>query len=333
MPFGYKPYEESEAVKQARANLERSQTYTQSDNVINARNALQAQEANKVADWTGGQYGESLKQALDKINNREKFSYDMNADMLYQQYKDRYMNQGRMAMMDTMGQAAQLTGGYGNSYAATAGNQAYQQYLTQLNDVVPQLYQMAYQQYQDEGQGLKDNLNIYQNLYNTEYGEYRDRVGDWQNEVNRLADRYYNEYNLDYNQFADNRKYYNDVYQTERNYDYNLYADAYDRALKEYQLALAEATAGGGGGGGGGGRSGSGGGGGSSSSGSSSSGSYIDQINKYVASSNVAAQKQNSYSKATSAVKQDYKAGTISKAEQDQALALLRLARKTGDLK
>jgi len=260
MPFGYKPYEESDAVKQARANLERSQNYTQSENVINARNALQAQEANKVADWTGGQYGESLKQALDKINNREKFSYDMNADMLYQQYKDRYMNQGRMAMMDTMGQAAQLTGGYGNSYAATAGNQAYQQYLTQLNDVVPQLYQMAYQQYQDEGQGLKDNLNIYQNLYNTEYGEYRDRVGDWQSEVNRLADRYYNEYNMDYNQFADNRNYYNDYYQNERNYDYNLYADAYDRALKEYQIAMAEANAGGGGGGGRGGSGGSGGG-------------------------------------------------------------------------
>ena len=83
------------------------------------------------------QYDEHLKTTLDSILNRKEFSYDLNGDALYQQYKDKYMTQGKLAMMDTMGQAAAMTGGYGNSYASTAGNQAYQTHLQQMNDVVP----------------------------------------------------------------------------------------------------------------------------------------------------------------------------------------------------
>lgn len=56
--------------------------------------------------------------------------------------------------MDTMGQAAALTGGYGNSYAQSAGNQTYQQYLTALNDQVPSLYQQAFNVWQNEGDRL-----------------------------------------------------------------------------------------------------------------------------------------------------------------------------------
>lgn len=54
-------------------------------------------------------------------------------------------------MQDTMGQAAALTGGYGNSYAQGVGQQAYQGYLQQLNDNVPQLQAQALQTYQVGG--------------------------------------------------------------------------------------------------------------------------------------------------------------------------------------
>ena len=66
-----------------------------------------------------------LRAVRDKVLNRSPFTYDMNEDMLYQQYKDSYTRQGKLAMQDTMGQAAALTGGYGNSYATTAGQQTY----------------------------------------------------------------------------------------------------------------------------------------------------------------------------------------------------------------
>ena len=186
-----------------------------------------------------------LDDTLNKILNREKFSYDLNGDALYQQYKDQYVLQGQQAMMDTMGQAAALTGGYGNSYAQTAGQQTYQGYLQQLNDKVPELYQLALNQYNREGEDLYNQYGLYadrENLdygryrdtvsdYNTElnrlaedaryqgeqdygkyldaynmaYGQHRDQVGDWQYELGRADEDYWNQYNRDYGQYSDDR--------------------------------------------------------------------------------------------------------------------------------
>lgn len=240
MAFSYSNYKESDAVKKKRQEAEAHSTYNESDAVRLARETMQAHEANRVADWTGGTYGQSVKDALDRINNREKFTYDLNGDALYQQYKDQYMTQGKLAMQDTIGQASALTGGYGNSYAATAGNQAYQGYLQKLNDVVPELYQMALNQYNQEGQDLKDNLAMYQSLYGTEYGEYRDKVSDWNTEQARLSDAYNNERTFDYNKFSSDRDYYNTAYNNERTYDYGQYSDAYDRAFSKYKQDQAD---------------------------------------------------------------------------------------------
>ena len=98
-------------------------------------------------------------EALEAYLNREDFQYDLNADALYQQYQNRYQELGKNAMKDTMGQAAALTGGYGSSYAQNVGQQAYQGYLQKLGDVIPELYQLAYNRYQDEGDQL---YKIYQ---------------------------------------------------------------------------------------------------------------------------------------------------------------------------
>jgi hypothetical protein len=86
--------------------------------------------------------------------NRKPFQYDLNGDLLYRQMADRYTQLGQQAMRDTMGTAAALTGGYGNSYANLVGNQAYQGYLGQLNSMVPSLYDRAYKVWQDEGDDL-----------------------------------------------------------------------------------------------------------------------------------------------------------------------------------
>ena len=96
--------------------------------------------------------------AMSLVDFVHSFSYDFNADALYQQYKDKYIQQGKMAMADTIGQASAMTGGYGNSYAATVGNQAYQASLQNLNDIIPELYQMAYDRYNQEGQDIRNNI-------------------------------------------------------------------------------------------------------------------------------------------------------------------------------
>ncbi len=111
-------------------------SYQPSDAVNKAAGTLADYEKNKPGEYQSS-YQEQIDALLSKVLNREKFSYDVSADPVYQQYKDQYTRLGNMAMRDTMGNAAALTGGYGNSYATTAGSQAYQGYLSQLNNVVP----------------------------------------------------------------------------------------------------------------------------------------------------------------------------------------------------
>lgn len=278
MAFSYQKYKESEEVARARAALEQASTYNEGASVAAARNRLnnnstyrestavqQARnnlEGLKAPGEYQSQYQGNINDLMNKINNREKFSYDLNGDALYQQYKDQYINQGRMAMMDTMGQAAALTGGYGNSYAASAGNQAYQESLKQLNDIVPDLYRLALDKYNSEGQDLYNQYAMYNDQEQAAYGRYRDSVSDYQqnraylqgvydNERNfdyskftdyrdYLQKAYENERNYDYTKFNDNRDFLANQYQDTRNYDYGLYSDAYNRAFENYQQGVAE---------------------------------------------------------------------------------------------
>ena len=69
---------------------------------------------------------EALYQA---ILGRTPFQYRAQDDPFYRSYADQYVQNGRMAMRDTMGSAAALTGGYGSSYAQAAGQQQYDEYL------------------------------------------------------------------------------------------------------------------------------------------------------------------------------------------------------------
>ena len=83
-------------------------------------------------------------------------------------------------MKDSMGQTAALTGGYGNSYGSAVGQQQYDAYLQRLNDVLPELYGQAYNQYTAEGDRLKEQYSLAANLRDTEYNQYRDKLGDYQ---------------------------------------------------------------------------------------------------------------------------------------------------------
>lgn len=116
----------------------------------------------------------------DKIMNRGEFSYDVNKDKLYQQYRDLYAQMGRGAMEDTMGQAAALTGGYGSTYSQNAGQQAYNAYLQKLNEVVPELYNAAYNRYNQEGQNL---MNLYTMARSNADSAYERDYNQWYNRL------------------------------------------------------------------------------------------------------------------------------------------------------
>ena len=168
---------------------------------------------NTISNWqtptwdkANNAWWNKLTDTTNALENREKFSYDVTGDALYQQYKDQYMTQGNMAMMDTIGQASAMTGGYGNSYAQSVGQQTYQGYMQQLTDKIPELWQMAYNKYTQEGQEMKDLISIYGSLYNTEYGEHRDAVTDSNNELSHLTNLYGIKSGEEYDQWYGNEQ-------------------------------------------------------------------------------------------------------------------------------
>ena len=219
--------------------------YQESDTVKQAYDMLQQQMANKPGGYTSS-WQTQLNDILQQIQNREKFSYDMNADVLYQQYKDQYMLQGQKAMMDTMGQAQAMTGGYGNSYAQSAGQQAYQGQLQQLNDKIPELYQLALNKYQMEEDQMYDQASLMAQMENQDYGRYRDQVSDYNTELDRLQNRYDTERDYDYSKWADNRDFSYGQYIDDRNYQYQQDRDKvsdeqwqkqFDEALRQWNFA------------------------------------------------------------------------------------------------
>ena len=123
-------------------------------------------------------YDEQIAELYNQIVSREAFKYDPLPDSLYGQYREQYTRMGRMAMMDSMGKAAALTGGYGSSYAQKVGQQEYDEYLQKLGQVMPELYAAAYQRYKDQGEDLESKYQTLRGLEGQEYDRYRDQVED-----------------------------------------------------------------------------------------------------------------------------------------------------------
>ncbi len=213
--------------------------YGESLTVRQAKDALNTQLAQKPGAYQS-QWQTQLNDVMGKIMNREKFSYDINGDALYQQYKDKFIQQGKMASADVMGQAAAMTGGYGNSYAASVGNQAYQASLQNLNDVIPELYQMAYDRYNQEGQDLLNQYGLISDRDNTDYGRHRDTVSDFYTERDYLAGRYDSERSFDYTKYADQRDFDYTKYNNDRNFAYGQYSDDRNLAYNDYRAGIAD---------------------------------------------------------------------------------------------
>ena len=199
-------------------------------------------------------YTDRINEMMDKIQNRDEFSYDVESDMLFQQSLASAMASGKTAMQDTIGQASALTGGYGSTYATSAGNQAYNAYIQDAYENLPEYYQMAMEAYQMEGQEmynqlgmLKDadateygrlydawnvNYTTTQDMYNREYGAWQDSINNAYNSANlqlkehgQIFDQTYNTYNA----LQDNAN-------TQYAREYQKWSDEVNNALKQAQL-------------------------------------------------------------------------------------------------
>ncbi|MBO6127568.1 MAG: hypothetical protein J6P79_01570 [Pseudobutyrivibrio sp.] len=213
-------------------------------------------------------YNNLIENQLNKILNREDFSYDFNADPLYQNYKDQYTKLGKEASMNAAASASALTGGYGNSYAGTAASQANQQYLTQLNNQIPALMNAAMDRYKMQTEQLYNQFGALQQEEGRQYGQHRDEVSDYYSDWSNLESGYstalqQEDWERDFAYRQERDKIADEQWQ--KNYDYNAsragvsdsqweknfaYQQERDKVAdeqwqKNYELALRKARSGG----------------------------------------------------------------------------------------
>lgn len=139
-------------------------------------------------------YTDKINDIMSQIENRPQFSYDFNTDPLFQNALQGAMSAGQTAMQDTIGQASALTGGYGSTYATSAANQAYNEFVKGAYDALPEYYGIARNAYDQEGQDLYNRLGMYQTADETEYGRLTNAYGLNLDNANRIYGQEYDNY-------------------------------------------------------------------------------------------------------------------------------------------
>lgn len=150
-------------------------------------------------------YDPTIQDLLEQIVNRPDFSYDAETDPLYSQYRKQYTREGQRATADALGAAAAASGGIPSSYAATAAGQAGDYYAAQMTDKLPELYQLAYNQYMNDHSMKLSDLAAVQGAEQSDYMKY----------LNDLSQ-----------------------YNTDRSFDYGVWSDAQQRAANDLQTAI-----------------------------------------------------------------------------------------------
>lgn len=191
-----------------------------------------------------------IDELLNQILNRDKFSYDVENDPLYQQYAQMYQREGDRAMRDTLSEVAASAGGM-NSYAITAAQQANNYYNSQLADKVPELFQLAYDMYLKDIERDVQNMGILKDMDATQYNRYRDTINDWYNDKQFAYNAYTDavgqdnwQKNFDNNNYWANKEFdHNDMWKNKEytdnradiEYERNQYDSqtAYDRIMEQ----------------------------------------------------------------------------------------------------
>lgn len=135
-------------------------------NVGNVSDRFQYEKAPQIVD----NYANVINNAADAIANRAAFQYNPDNDPLFAVYQKQYAREGDRAAANALANAAMLSGGQASTAAIAASQQAQNYYGSQMADKIPELYQIAYNQYQDEGDRMRQNLDMYRSLRSDDYG-------------------------------------------------------------------------------------------------------------------------------------------------------------------
>lgn len=181
------------------------------------------------------QYAEQQQALLDAIINRPDFSWSKEDDPQWSSYKKSYLREGDRATANALGQAAAASGGRPSTAALTAATQAGDYYATQLNDIIPTLYQQAYDRYLNEYNMSLQDLNAVNTQEQLDYAKYLDQLGQFNTDRNFAFNSYLSDFDILQNQLAS--------LQGQDSVDYNRWMDKVGLYREDQQLQREEALA------------------------------------------------------------------------------------------
>ena len=202
----------------------------------------------EAAPVYNNRYDDTIQDLIQGILNREDFSYDPATDPLYQNYRKQYTREGQRATADTLGQAAAASGGIPSSYATTAAAQAGNYYAAQMTDKIPELYQLAYNQYLNDYNMQLSDLGVVQGAEQSDYDKYLNELNQFNTDRAFDYNAWLDEYNMTKDQLQtaqgleqlDYTKYLNELQQfnTDREFNYGQLLDEIDSQTLERQEAV-----------------------------------------------------------------------------------------------
>lgn len=202
----------------------------------------------EAAPVYNNRYDDTTQDLIQGILNREDFSYDPATDPLYQNYRKQYTREGQRATADTLGQAAAASGGIPSSYATTAAAQAGNYYAAQMTDKIPELYQLAYNQYLNDYNMQLSDLGVVQGAEQSDYDKYLNELNQYNTDRAFDYNAWLDEYNMTKDQLQtaqgleqlDYTKYLNELQQfnTDREFNYGQLLDEIDSQTMERQEAV-----------------------------------------------------------------------------------------------
>lgn len=148
-------------------------------------------------------FAQQQKDLLDRILNREDFAWSKETDPQWSSYKKSYLREGDRATANTLAKASAASGGRPSSYAVNAATQAGDYYATKLNDMIPTLYQQAYERYLDEYNMKLKDLNAVNQQEQLDYAKYLDRLGQFNTDRGFAYQNYADDYDRLRSQLAD----------------------------------------------------------------------------------------------------------------------------------
>ena len=151
-------------------------------NLSSARAQLEEWEAKKPESYTS-KYKDKIDGVMGKLDGMKDFSYDPTRDAAYEQYKNSYTRQAKLANENAQANASAISGGYGSSYGTQAGQSAYQNAMAGLSSATNSLYSQ-------KKSDLQSQLSGYQQAEAQDYEKYQTNYQNWENQRNYYQSAY-----------------------------------------------------------------------------------------------------------------------------------------------